>query len=328
MKNFHGFEKGVGKIGVQYKPQVMKTRIQKRRNYLDPATVVLVKHILLGVCFFAVVIILLTIVWHVTRISALTIQSINIDGGVTINKEEVKAKVEEKLAGEYLRLVPRRFAFFYPEEEVFNNVNSVERIKNVQINRVSGTELQVTFDEYLPDSLWCDLDLEDHCFFLDENGYAFAKAPDLLGESIVRYYASERTAEVGVNPFTREDFVLTKEFIDYMAEIGWFVTKVEINSVRDVFYTVIQGSEIKATLTEEPLKPFENLTTILQSKEFSHLKPGNFQYIDLRFGSRVFVNEESKEPDLVEATTTEDVAKKVSGEGGGSGEINAAVVQD
>ena len=36
----------------------------------------------------------------------------------------------------------------------------------------------------------------------------------------------------------------------------------------------------------------DNLLTLVGSEEFSHLAPGNFQYLDLRFNTRVFVNEE------------------------------------
>ena len=45
-------------------------------------------------------------------------------------------------------------------------------------------------------------------------------------------------------------------------------------------------------IVDSPASVIENLKTILVSEEFSHLKPGNFQYIDLRFGNKIFVNEE------------------------------------
>jgi hypothetical protein len=273
----------------------MKPRgIKKRKKYLDPGTIILIKQILLGLFIFSCVAIIITIIWYATRISALTIQTVSVTGGITIKKEEVKSRVEERLTGTYFRLVPKRFAYFFPEEDIYKYINEIERIKDVKVERVSGTELQISFDEYMPDNLWCDLNSQANCYFLDGKGYSFARAPELLGESLVRYYASEKNAELSVSPFSKEDYEATKKFSDRLAEVGWFVTKVEINSTRDAFYTLIQGSEIKTTLTEGEEKPFGNLEAIFKSDEFSHLKPGNFQYIDLRFGTRVFVNEEPK----------------------------------
>jgi hypothetical protein len=284
---------------------MLPSRQIKKKKYLDPATVLLVKQILLGLFVFAVVGTLITIVFYVTRISSLTIKTIQVDGGITISEDLVRYKVEEKLVGAYLRLIPRRFAYFYPEQEILASVSTVERIKDVRVERISNQEIKISFNEYLPDSLWCSLGSDKKCYFFDENGFSFALAPTLSGESMVRYYSSENVAELGKIPFSESDYATTKEFIRLLSGIGWYITKVEINSARDVFYTLSQGSELKATLNEEVSKTFSNLETILGSKEFGHLKPGNFQYVDLRFGTRVFVNEELLSSlSITTATTT------------------------
>ena len=70
------------------------------------------------------------------------------------------------------------------------------------------------------------------------------------------------------------------------------ISSVEFDSADDVFYVLAGGGELRATLHDPATKVFDNLEAILASKEFAHIKPGNFQYIDLRFGSKVFVNEE------------------------------------
>ncbi len=264
----------------------------KRKKYLDPATVIVIKQVLLGLLIFSKVATIITTVWYVTRISRLTIETISVSGGITINEEIVKAKAEEKLAGAYLKIIPRRFAYFYPEQEILSNVSQIERIKDVKVERLSGKEIKISFSEHIPDTLWCSQEDDSKCYFFDSTGYSFGVAPTLSGESVVRYFSSENKAEIGRRPFSPEDYEATKQFTKQLGEIGWFVTKVEINSARDVFYTLSQGGELKATLTEDSAKAFSNLETILQSKEFGHLKPGNFKYLDLRFGSRVFVNEE------------------------------------
>ena len=93
---------------------------------------------------------------------------------------------------------------------------------------------------------------------------------------------------------------------ELLAEHGWFVSHIEFDQVGDVFLGIVSGGELKVIAAEPPESIVENLLTILASDEFSHIKPGNFQYIDLRFGNKVFVNEEPA--DLQEDTAGVSVA--------------------
>jgi hypothetical protein len=48
---------------------------------------------------------------------------------------------------------------------------------------------------------------------------------------------------------------------------------------------------------------FQNLKTILASEEFAHIAPGEFQYIDLRFGDKVFVREANMDTSTTSSST-------------------------
>ena len=283
----------------------MNPRLQnkKRKKYMDPAKALLLKQVLSGVAIFSFIAIILSLVWYGTRLNSFTLTTINASGGVTIDSAVVKGVVERELEGAYLRLIPKRFAFFYPEEKILAAVSGVERIKDVVIDRTSNTEITITYDEYIPDTLWCSLKEKDSCLFFDERGYSFDQAPVLRGESVVRYYTLERDIELKVQPFLPIDYESTKDFTALLRDIGWYVTKIEINSARDAFYTLAGGGELRTSLAEAVI-PFENLQAILRSEEFAHIKPGAFQYIDLRFGSRVFVNEELPQLEVATSTST------------------------
>lgn len=280
---------------------------KKRKKYLDPGTVLLIKQIFFGVLIFSSIALVITVVWYVTRLSIFTIDTVTVEGGYTIDQEQVKSIAKDQLNGTYFKLIPKSFTYFYPEENIFAGVNQVERIKDVEVRRASRKEVLVTFDEYIPHSLWCNRDNESECFFLDKTGYAFGKAPNLAGASMVRYYAGETDFALNTRPFLDEHYQNSKEFENLMSQLGWFVRKIEINSVGDIFYTLNGDSEIKANLSMSALDTITNLQTIINSEEFAHLKPGNFAYLDLRFGSRVFVNENINLDTEVISTSTEEV---------------------
>ncbi|MEZ4195261.1 MAG: hypothetical protein R3B53_02575 [Candidatus Paceibacterota bacterium] len=299
----------------------MKVRPNRRFKQVNPATVLLVKQFIMGFLLFCVVGLILTGIWYGTRLETFTISAINVSGGKTISAEIVHSKINDKLSGTYLGIVPKRFSFTYPKEDILESLYELERLKNVQVEMVSNQTMQVTFDEYFPDALWCDKSEKGPCLFLDENGYAFGTAPKLSGHRLLRYYALDTDLKRGVSPFETTDYTSTRDFIKLLSDSDWYVSEVEIDSARDVFYTLADGGEVKATLADEPLQTFKYLKTLLDSDEFKHLAPGNFQYIDLRFGTKVFVNEEPiSEPKVVEneqATSTDmvediDVASSTS----------------
>lgn len=287
----------------------MESKRVKRKTPINPATILLVKQFLFGLSLFAVIGLAITSVWHLSRLNTFTIGEVLVSGGKTIDSDLVEKTVESVLEGTYLGLIPRRFVYFYPEANVLQAVENLDRIKDVSITMPDNKTLHVAYDEYLPEALWCNVeDEEANCLFLDETGYAFGTAPNLVGGSFVRYYKLDGNPEKGTRPFTEDDYKATRDFTNLLAETGWYVDTIEIDAVRDVFYTLASGGELKATLTEDTNKTFSYLGTIRQSEEFAHLVPGGFQYIDLRFGTKVFVNEEKLIDPLLLATSTEAIS--------------------
>ncbi|MCD5381631.1 MAG: hypothetical protein LR008_03595 [Candidatus Pacebacteria bacterium] len=280
--------------------------MRSRKNRLiDPNTVVLLKHIGIGILVISSVVLIIVSIWYGTRVQALTIDSIQVRGGETISHEAIKILALNELVGTYLGLVPRQFTWFYPEDDIKQSVEKIDKIHNVTVNRIKATGILVTFEEYVPDALWCASVESRDCLFLDKNGYAFAFAPNLNGGSFLRFTQVGATPELNNSIATTEEFLKLKSLDSLLSERGWFVSQLELDKEGDAFVVLTDGGELKISLTQHPEKTVENLFVVLTSEEFSHIQPGNFQYIDLRFGNKVFVNEEK----LIDASeiTDEDV---------------------
>lgn len=278
----------------------------QRRRPLDPRTVVLLKQGALGLILLVVIGLFGTGLWYGTRVEFLTLQHVTIDGGETINHDLVRREVETVLDGEYIGLVPRRFAWWYPHAEILSRVTNIPRVKDPMIERVSGTELSVSFAEYIPHALWCAGKGSDDCFFIDSTGFAFTHAPRLEGGAFPRFHT------IGTVPALRTQMIPTDDLrsIEILRarisdELALPIAYVETDMMRDVFLGVAGGGEIKATLRMSPEETYENLRTILASPDFSDVAPGNFQYIDLRFGNKVFVNDQVGGPATTTASSSE-----------------------
>lgn len=265
----------------------------KPRPYrsVSPSTVLLMRQIIVGLMIIAFFGMLIISVWFGTRIQAFTLSEVKVTGGETIPHDEVEKIVRSKLDGAYMKLVPRTFAFTYPEEEIISGIREIKRIKNLKVVRSGGTGLVIEFDEYIPHALWCESGEAKDCFFLDDSGYSFSPAPSLSGGSFLRFISVGKGPAEHTQAFATEDYQKIHELVALFAQANWFISTIEIDAAGDAFLTVVEGGEFKVSLKQSAKETVDNLLTILNSEKFSHIKPGNFEYIDLRFGSKVFVNE-------------------------------------
>lgn len=274
---------------------------QRRKKRLDPNTLLLIKQVVAGVLLLMLFAIIIFSIWYGTRISAVTIKDVEVEGGETISHQVIKNIVTQKLEGTYLGLIPRQFSYMYPRQEMLDDVSELERIKSVSIERETLTELSVLFEEFIPSALWCTKENEK-CVFLDQTGYAFGVAPSLSGGSFLRLSKLGVEPVTGIQAFSTETFEKVNRLVDLLEANNWYIASVEVDVANDAYLTLTEGGELKVTLVDEAEQIVENLFAVLSSPDFSDIGVGTFEYIDLRFGNKVFINEF----ELEVASSTED----------------------
>jgi hypothetical protein len=274
------------------------------RFKLSPGARLLLKHFGIGFLVIALAAILVWGVYHLTRLPVFTITEVTVSGGETIDTEAVKANVVAVLDGTYGRLIPRRFFLFYPHQAIVAAVEATDRVRDVSVVLSSPRTLDIRFGEYVPFALWCAGDDSHACYFLSDDGYAFAKAPVLSGGAMVRYQHTGTAPVQGASFLSPEDFWKTVTFTQLLAADALFVTSVAVDRVGDAYYTLTTGGEVRTALRDDPAKVAENLRTVLRSEEFSTLREKDFHYIDLRFGNKVYVSEVDVSLVLASSTPT------------------------
>lgn len=280
-----------------------KARSRNRRKQSETS---LWRHIAygIGVCTFVALVTMS--VWYVTRLPALTIVTIDIDGGETISHDAVRDTVARGLRGSYLKVIPFTFAFLYPHDALTASVASIPRVHEVTVNREGRTGIVVHFSEYVPYALWCTDSHDDHaCYFLDATGYAFAQGPRLDGGSLVRHVKEGESELDKKQAFDTKSFMAIQAFLERLTnELGFRVTDVFYTKEGDIRLHVNGGGEfiMRSDVSFDTI--FNNLASILSAPSFKKLQPGNFGYIDLRFGNKVFVHEGKGDEATSTATST------------------------
>lgn len=274
------------------KKQVGK-KASKQTRQLSLAQKTLLKQLGYGVALFSTIALIAYAVWHIARLETFTLKNVEVIGGQTIDPDTIRARAETLLEGDYFKIIPRRFTYFYPKLDIESQLLSIERVKNVQVERTSRNTLTIVYEEYVPYALWCDIEENEQCLFIDSSGYAYAGAPELRGGAFVRYETIGSSPERNVYGFDKEEIEFTRGFIDMLEErIGVYVISVAVDTEGDAYFNLSGGGQLIVSMRENKEGVVENLITILSSEEFRHIEPGNFQYIDLRFGNKIFVNEE------------------------------------
>jgi hypothetical protein len=251
--------------------------------------------------------VLLGVTFYVTHLQAFTITTVEVSGGETISHDTVRARVMDELNTNYFHIIPKRFTYLYPHDRISASLQSIPRIHDVFISRASETKLEVTFEEYIPYALWCVEGQDDKpCYFLNSEGYAFTEAPVLRGGALVRH-AIEGLSEISQgHVIDKAKLTDIDTFIALIRDkLNFRVATVVHRKSGDYEFVLGGGGAIYTSHDINVQTTFANLHSVLTSKEFEHIKPSNFKYIDVRFGNKIFVNEEMNEA----TTTTESTLK-------------------
>ena len=230
--------------------------------------------------------------WYLTRLPALSLNRVEVTGGITLDEGALRARVEDALEGSYLFLIPKRFLYTYPHDALVELIEHEPRSAGVTIER-DGQMLSVHVTEHIPVALWCaESEVHEGCVFLSEGGEAFDQAPRLEGAVLHRYVTEGRAPEAGV-PFAPAAFLAdTEAFAEALErQHGMRARSITRTADGDLRYRILGGGEIAVAADAPVDEVFANLDSVLGSAEFAHLAPGNFAYIDLRFGNKVFVKE-------------------------------------
>jgi len=280
---------------------------KKRRRPTERPQPMLWRQLLIGISLTTFLALLITGVWHVTRLPAFTLTSVQVIGGVTIPADQIQALTNAELTGYYYRLIPKRFSYLYPKDMIIEKVQALERVKNATVARTSRYAIAVVFEEYEPYALWCVDRASKECLFIDRHGYAFTAAPLLSGGAFLRFTVPDVTPTIGQSVVAAELVRGSQTFVETTYDqLGLNIVAVTVDA-DDIAYYIAGGGEIRTSASMAYTQTLSNLESILGSEEFSHLAPGNFAYIDLRFGDKVFVHEGVEEV----ATTTVEVELSV-----------------
>lgn len=252
---------------------------------------------------YAVVLILFVVLLIlVSRLEQFAINEVQVEGNYVINAESVKKIAQAELEGKYFGLFPRSNVIIFPSKSIGASVASIfKRIENIDVSFDGWHSIKVSIEERKPSGVWCGGSFEEgngeskDCFFLDEDGYIFSESPHFSGNLFFRYYGgNENISGISSRYLDEDTFKERAFFIQSLHGIGLNPIAYEwgANGDSKIFVIPNRESSIDTTIlfnnSDDLSRIFENLILVLEDDIFEKNGVTTLEYIDLRFGNKVY----------------------------------------
>lgn len=221
----------------------------------------------------------------------LRIQKISIEGNLSLSTEKILAEISSYLVGKSFLVFPRNNIFILPKQAIINNLsNKFPRISEAYLNKDFPSSLSVVIKERKQAAILCAL---EDCFFIDENGFVFERAPYFSGDVYLKFLDErEETRNLasnwkqGFQLISEDQFKKLIDFRDLISRENIKVSEIILKKEGIYEMDISEGGHILLNEQNDAKISFENLKITLDSKIQNDRQ--KLEYIDLRFGNKVF----------------------------------------
>lgn len=239
------------------------------------------------------------------------ITRIDVVGNSTVARDDIISFIKEKLQGSYYLVYARDNSSLFPQREIETELPDMfPRIQNASVHKMDAHAIVAQITERKPFALWCGYHFDplardlSRCWFLDETGFIFNRAPTFsLGVYLEVYGPLERALSilegetdplrarveesrfVQVYPFerglNREVGKTLRLMIKPEGEYGIMIA----GSVK---YPMLEGAEIRFKDSDDTAVLLKNLLAAIPVQFPPNAAPfKKLYYIDLRFDNKV-----------------------------------------
>jgi hypothetical protein len=248
----------------------------------------------IGLVFGILLLIAVGIVFSL-KSERINISNIDINGNSALASKVLKRFIEEKISGNYVYVFPKSSILLYPRKNLqLELLDNFKEIKDIDISFKNLQSISVNIEERKPYALYCgnQVSTTTDCYFLDDEGLIFTKAPEFSGNVFFKYYGpvadSKQNIFIGQNFIEKEDFQKISFFLASLTEAGLKPVIFNIMDKNDFEIELESGGKILFGKKQNLSDIYENIQSVFNSEEFGEENLGVLDYADFRFGNKVY----------------------------------------
>ena len=251
---------------------------------------------------FGILVLCGAVVYAVSWISYLpqfNISGISVVGASGMKVEPIERLVEVVLDDGAYRILSRRNIFLYPQAELEKAVTSLPPVKSARITRPSlfATDIVVTIEEREAFARWCTGMQGGDCYLMDAGGFLYAPLGwagtatsstqyIFAGGLPARDDSATSTYPIGQS-FVQAHLPGLLSLLTYLGQAGFTPLGAEVENGQDILIPLQEGFLVKASFGADAGMLAKNLELVLSSDVLKG-KSDALEYVDLRFGNRVY----------------------------------------
>lgn len=265
----------------------MRARRRKRR-----VRIVLILILLVALLCSAIV--------GLTWLPSMRIEAVEVSGVESVPASMIQASVQKALLGTYWYLFPKNNIFLYPRTNIEQQIRSqFSALMRVEVRARDFRTIDILVAERAPQALWCGIARRTMaegdsntspapCLLLDQDGFAYASAADFFGNAYVHYFGALASSSTPPEFLSVEKFHALSALVDDLVKKIGTVSSVTIENVQDARVSFANGFDLLFTLQDNGAGILERYALALTTDPFSKHPLEDFQYLDLRFGDKLY----------------------------------------
>lgn len=218
-----------------------------------------------------------------------TLQTIEVSGTVTLTSDDIRSRVQQFFDTKSRFLSPR-LVFWHDAKGVERMVESdILHIADARVEHdgLFSTTLSILIDERTPYARWCSE--SGACYVIDRTGFVFslydASSTPPTQSVVFSGGVSDPENPLG-HSVSAARFPSLLSLIDALGQAGYSIERADIDKNGDLAFATHQGFTIYAASGAEPFSLVRDLKLVMDSETLQDKT--ELEYVDLRFGNRVF----------------------------------------
>lgn len=266
------------------------------------------------IIFFSVLtLILLVGLCFLSRWKEINISNIQIIGNKIVDTAVIDKVVQEELNGYYLWVIPKRNSLVVPRSKIKKRLEAeFKRFENVDLEVRDTKVLEIFVTEHKALYTWCGEDLkfyneilslddeeEKNCYFMNEAGYVFDKAPYFSGNVYFKFFGAldKKTENPLGQSYFPENFSKMVSLLDSVKSFDLKPASLFIKDDTDIILYLKSNTfspdshKIIFNTNSDIPKILENLHASITTEPLKselEKKYEDLLYIDLRFGNKIY----------------------------------------
>lgn len=263
-------------------PQRQTMRLAARRRK---------RRILLGVLAAVLCSLLIGGVIYLTHLPQFMIQAVEIRGAHDVQETVIKRYVLSVLDDGRMHLFSPRTIFAYPKITISAGLREqLPRLATVAISRPSllSTTLIINVTERSPYALWCTGVEKSVCYDVDASGFVYAQTDLATTTGYVTLLGGVLKPEDPLRLYVApEHFTEVKDLLSGLTSAGYEAHTLSILTGNDLEVVLDNDLHVRGSFDLSADEMIANLALSMNTDSL-RAKEGTLDYIDLRFGNRVY----------------------------------------